>query len=117
MTKEVETVSRVFRIWAWLEVGLGVLMGAIAGVQILKGRGSMAEVLILPLVAGVPLGLGLLTFWTAWALKRRDPRARTLALGLGILALPVFPIGSLVGYFALAVLLRPEVRAEFGTTR
>jgi hypothetical protein len=48
-----------------------------------------------------------------WALLRMLEWGRWLAIGLGALSLPSFPLGTVIGAAAIWYLLLPEVRDVF----
>lgn len=66
-------------------------------------------------VLGV-LGLGgasLLGFVAGWALLKLQEWARWLTIGLALLSLPLFPIGSVAGALIIAYLLQPPINEAF----
>jgi hypothetical protein len=64
-------------------------------------------------VAGVLLAWSMLTAWAGWAIKRRKPWARLVALALSVLHLFILPFGTALGAYALWVLVHNEARHEF----
>jgi hypothetical protein len=59
------------------------------------------------------LAWGVLHMWLGAALRRYQPRARLIALGLAIINLVLFPFGTGLGGYALWVLLNDEGRSLF----
>jgi hypothetical protein len=59
------------------------------------------------------LGLGLLLLVAGSGLLGRRQWARILSLVLSVLMMPLVPIGTAIGLFALIVLLQEDVRREF----
>ncbi len=51
--------------------------------------------------------------WTGAALRRREPRGRTMALVLGALNLFVLPFGTALSIYGYWVLLHNETRGVF----
>lgn len=122
MNKNMETHVKVLG-WLYIVLGaLGVLGGVILGF-ILLGSGlisgdetAITVLLIVAIIAGgfiflisVPgiiAGLGLLAY-QGWA--------RILAIILGILNLPGFPTGTILGAYTLYVMLDDETSALFAS--
>lgn len=50
--------------------------------------------------------------WVGWRLRLHDPRVRVGAILLGLLALLSFPVGTVLGIYALWSLLRKEQPQE-----
>lgn len=50
--------------------------------------------------------------WVGWRLRVRDPRVRIAAILLGVLALLSFPVGTVLGIYALWTLLRRSAPTE-----
>jgi hypothetical protein len=111
------------KILGWLYIVLGVLGILVAGfiILILVGSGLISgdrtAISVLLIVAafiggflalvslpGVIAGAGLLSY---------RPWARILALVLGILNLPGFPLGTILGVYTLYVLLDDETAQRF----
>ena len=68
------------------------------------------------IVAVVLLAWSALTAWAGWAIKRRKPWARLVALALSVLHLFILPFGTALGAYALWVLVHNEARHEFEPT-
>jgi hypothetical protein len=71
-----------------------------------------------PLVGSVffVLGLGgasLLGFVAGWGLLKMQDWARWLSIGLALLGLPLFPLGSVAGAFIIVYLLQSRVSEAF----
>lgn len=65
------------------------------------------------IVAGAIATLSLPGLLAGFGLLRRRPWARTLALGLSVLALFSVPFGTVLGVLSLYILLQDDVRAVF----
>ncbi|WP_373046183.1 hypothetical protein [Vulgatibacter sp.] len=50
--------------------------------------------------------------WVGWRLRLHDPRVRVAAILLGVLALLSFPVGTVLGIYALWSLLRRPQTSE-----
>ncbi len=59
-------------------------------------------------------GVGTLSLIAGWGLLARKEWARITALILGVVILPVFPIGTILGAVSIWCLLQDKVRQEFG---
>jgi hypothetical protein len=113
------------KILGWLYIVLGVLgmLAAGAVILILVGSGllsrdrtaisvlfivaaSVGGFLALVSLPGIIAGFGLLAY---------RPWARILALVLGILNLPGFPLGTILGVYTLYVLLDDETTQRFAS--
>jgi hypothetical protein len=114
------------KILGWLYIVLGILGVLLAGLIILVVAGSglisgdrtaitvtvivagvIGGFLVLVSVPGIIAGIGLLAY---------HPWARVLALVLGILNLPGFPTGTILGAYTLYVLLDSETTRLFSVT-
>jgi hypothetical protein len=65
---------------------------------------TVGVVLLVPALAGIAAG---------WGLMDRQSWARVLAIVLGFLALPSFPLGTALGIYTLWVLLDTRGEAEY----
>ena len=55
--------------------------------------------------------VGIAYAWVGWRLRLHDPRVRIASILLGVLALLSFPVGTVLGGYALwSLLRRPETR-------
>jgi hypothetical protein len=94
---------------------LGILYIAWAVLQL---AGSIGVVVVREAEIAVPWLFWLSTVivsiayaWVGWRLRLHDPRVRVAAILLGVLALISFPIGTLLGAYAIwALLRRPAAR-------
>jgi hypothetical protein len=113
------------KILGWLYVVLGIL-GVLTGVAvlvILLGAGaisgereamtvltivgaSVAGVMTLVSAPGIVVGFGLMGY---------KPWARVLAIVLGFLNLPGFPLGTVLGVYTFVSLLSPDAEAAFAS--
>jgi hypothetical protein len=111
------------KVLGWLYIVLGVL-GVLAGAavsMILLGTGvivddreamtvltivgvSVAAIVTLISAPGIVVGFGLISF---------KPWARVLALVLGLLNLPGFPLGTVLGVYTFVSLLSADAEAAF----
>jgi hypothetical protein len=111
------------KVLGWLYIVLGIL-GMAAGLftlMILLGAGLLAydrtaitvlsivgvfiaAVMTLVSAPGIVVGIGLLKF---------QPWSRVLALVLGFLNLPAFPLGTILGIYTFASLLNTDAEAAF----
>ena len=114
------------KVLGWLYIVLGIL-GVLVGVTVLAilwgaglitgDRDAMGILLIVGVVVsgivtvvsapGIAVGIGLLKF-KSWA--------RVLALILGFLNLPGFPLGTVLGIYTFVSLLNPDAEAAFART-
>lgn len=107
--------------WLYISMGIfGILTGGLVFLIVLAGglfsgdqtaitvtgivAASVAGLLFLISAPGIIAGLGLLAY-KAWA--------RILALILGILNLPGFPLGTILGVYTLYVLLDDDTTRRF----
>ncbi len=108
---------------AWLLIGLNtivllVALGMLATMMLVSGlvRDSEART-ILPIVGAIlPTIMGLLTlpdFIAAFGLLARKRWARILGVVVGILNLPGFPMGTLIGAYAIFVLMQDTATSYF----
>ncbi len=95
-------------------VGMFVLMALIGGIA----HDPQART-ILPIVGGIlPAIMALLTlpdFIAAFGLLARKRWARILGVVVGILNLPGFPMGTLVGAYAIFVLMQDTAASYFAS--
>lgn len=127
MTRHVDFLAQLFRIWGAVFgiVGLACLAlagGAAAIVRmsgpVSTGSGVAASVTAatIGILAVVALAWAGLHAWIGSGLRRHEPRARLLALGLAVGNLPLFPFGTALGAYALWVLLHNDGRHVFVPT-
>ncbi len=111
------------KVLGWLYIVLGIL-GTLAGalvLVILLGSGllsgdrqAMAILMIVgAVVAGVAVIVSAPGIVVGAGLLRFRPWARVLALVLGFLNLPGFPLGTVLGIYTFVSLLNPEAEAVF----
>jgi hypothetical protein len=121
--KEEDEMETNIKALGWLYIVLGIL-GVLAGVTVLAmllgtglitgDRDAMGILLIVGVAVcgavtlvsapGIVVGIGLLKF---------KPWARVLALILGFLNLPGFPLGTVLGIYTFVSLLNPDAEAAF----
>ena len=68
------------------------------------------------IVAGTALVWALVHAWCGSALRRRNPWSRVLALALALLNALLFPLGTVLAFYTVWVLLQEDVRARFDST-
>jgi hypothetical protein len=111
--------------WLLIVLNLIVLLIAVSLLMLMTGvagfvRDPEAKV-ILPLVGTIlPALMGALTvpdFIAAIGLLARQRWGRILGIVVGFLNLPGFPMGTLVGGYAIYVLTQDTARAYFDTAR
>jgi hypothetical protein len=119
MRTHIKIVAWLYIVMGLLGILLALVVGAlIAGGGLISGDDTAIRVttivsiilgglVILLSVPGVVAGIGLLSF---------KPWARILAIILSVLNLPGFPIGTLVGIYALWALLDSESSRLFEGT-
>ena len=111
---------------AWLLIGLNAIVLLVAlmmftAMMLVGGlvRDSEAR-MILPIVGAIlPTIMGLLTlpdFIAAFGLLARKRWGRILGVVVGILNLPGFPMGTLVGGYAIFVLMQDAATSYFAST-
>jgi hypothetical protein len=120
MSTQIKTHIQVIA-WIYIALGLlGIVIALLAGAFVIGGgliSGDNTAIQVTTLVAfiitglvflfmlpGIIAGVGLLKY-KAWA--------RILAIILGLLNLPGFPIGTLVGVYTIWALLDTEAQALF----
>lgn len=107
--------------WLYLLLGIFGLLGAaclfvtIAGGGFISGDDTAIRVTLLVsiIIAGFVVVTSIPGVITGIGLLRFRPWARILGLVLGVINLPGFPLGTLLGVYALVVLLNEEVNPYF----
>jgi hypothetical protein len=87
-------------------VGWGTESAKLLGSALLGATGIALAVLF--------ASCGVFSLFAAAAIAKGRPWSRIAGLVLAILLLPVFPVGPVLGIFALKGLLGPDARAWFG---
>ena len=111
------------RVLGWLYIipgSLGLLLSlSVSGLLIPIGL-FVADRQATPILLLVSLGVAMFSFilcipgiWVGVGLIRFRPWARVLGLVLGVLNLANFPIGTVIGIYALVSLLTPEASILF----
>lgn len=96
--------------------GLALTAGAIAiardsgPVRVGSDLAASLTAVTLGVLAVIALLWGVLHLWLGAALRRYQPWARLLSLGLAVINLVLFPFGTALGGYALWVLLTDEGR-------
>lgn len=136
MKNHVDTVGIILLTWGALQIGSALLTGAVAALyggfgvlMALAGAaegdqdmmiGGIAFSGIMIVVLAIPLllvgGTALSTFIGGYGVLKRKPWGRMVAIVGGALSMmQCFPVGALIGVFAIVVLVDREVTAEFAT--
>jgi hypothetical protein len=117
MRAHLELLGRLYLVWGGLGLLAGVSLSMLAAGAALTpaeaGSGMRVGAVIIAAVAALPLGGGILSLWTGFALRRRDTRGRLGALALGVPNLFVLPFGTALGIYSYWVLLNDQVRELF----
>ncbi|OGD21598.1 MAG: hypothetical protein A2Y70_07845 [Candidatus Aminicenantes bacterium RBG_13_64_14] len=88
-------------------VGWGTERSELLGSALLGATGITLAVLF--------AAYGVFGLFTAAGIAKGRPWSRIAGLVLAVLLLPAFPVGTVIGIFALKGLLGPDARAWFGT--
>ncbi len=80
-----------------------------------SGGGRLVGTSVLGILALAFLILGILPMLAGWGLLKLKEWARWITIGLAILALTAFPIGTAIGVVVIWYLLKPEVALAFGS--
>lgn len=124
MIRHVRVLGILISLWGALAALLGVSLLLLAGgaVAVLVGPDGGAVELAAGLTAGTFALLGVFTlFWGAAhlragvLLRRHNAFGRVLTLALGMVDLLLLPFGTMLGLYALWVLLTQEGRRLFTT--
>jgi hypothetical protein len=125
VSRHVEFLSRLLYVWSAFNaiVGLAVLAFSIGAVSLALTTGTdrpgtevaagiTAATLVV--IAASALAWAGAHYVCARGLAEYHPWARTLGLALGLFDLPLVPLGTALGGYALWVLLQEETRRRFG---
>lgn len=126
MKAHVDTVGLLFLLFAGLQlasgIALAVLMlgfgGLLGAVGVSEGDGELAIVGGAYGVFGL-VGAAVVTLFAipnalvGYGLRRRRPWARIGGLVMAVLELTSFPLGTILGVYAIVTLVDAEVAAEF----
>ena len=117
MRAHLELLGRLYLVWGGFGLLAGLSLSILAAGAALTpaeaGSGMRVGAVIIAAVAALPLGGGILSLWTGFALRRRDARGRLGALALGVPNLFVLPFGTALGIYSYWVLLNDQVRELF----
>lgn len=124
MIRHIDFLAQLYRLWGAVFVIVGgaalALTGGAAAIARVSGpvaTGSNLAAGVTAVAMGamavVALIWAALHTWVGRALAGHGPRARLLALGLAIGNLPLLPFGTVLGAYALWVLLHNEGRLVF----
>jgi hypothetical protein len=126
VSRHVAFLSRLFLTWSAFNaiIGGSVLAFAIAAASLAATSGTErpgtevaagVTAAMLGLVALAALTWGAVHYYCARGLRAHRAGARALGLALGLFNLPLLPLGTGLGGYALWVLLSDETRGLFGT--
>ncbi len=124
MTRHVDFLAQLYRVWGAVFMIVGAaalaLAGGAAAVARVSGPVATGSDVAAGFTAVVIGGLAVLALiwaalhtWVGRALSRHGPRARLLALGLAVGNLPLLPFGTALGGYACWVLLHNDGRQVF----
>ena len=102
-----------FVVAAVLVLCLLILLALVAIVLVDQGVEVVIPLAVLALVSIPVFLIAAANVVAGWALLRMLEWGRWLAIALGALALPVFPLGTIIGGAAIWYLLQPEVKDAF----
>jgi hypothetical protein len=102
-----------FVVAAVLVLCLLILLALVAIVLVDQGAAVVVPIAVLALVSMPVFLIAAANVVAGWALLRMLEWGRWLAIALGALALPVFPVGTLIGGAAIWYLLQPGVKDTF----
>jgi hypothetical protein len=126
MATHVKIIAVVFVLTAVMFVFLALfgslafgLMGFLIGTQADHSAALPAAIIGLAgsMLMLVLLGFALLSFICGWGLWKFRPWARVMAIILAAIGLTKFPVGTLFGVYALAILFRKDTEALFVSPR
>ena len=125
--RHIEFLGLLHQLWAAFNAILGVALGLFAvsaallavarerrpGIEIAAGVTAAG----FAVVAATAIVWALVHAWCGSALRRRDPWSRVLALALALLNALLFPLGTVLAFYTLWVLLQEDVRERFNLNR
>jgi alkanesulfonate monooxygenase SsuD/methylene tetrahydromethanopterin reductase-like flavin-dependent oxidoreductase (luciferase family) len=125
--RHIEFLGLLHQLWAAFNAILGVALGLFAvsaallavardrrpGIEIAAGVTAAG----FAIVAATAIVWALVHAWCGSALRRRDPWSRVLALALALLNALLFPLGTVLAFYTLWVLLQEDVRERFNVNR
>jgi hypothetical protein len=124
MPNKIKTARLCLLVAGWLKIataGLFLFIFA-AGFVFISGSNERSGLLGSALVGGLGIVLavasaavGIIDIITAVGVRRRASWARVLGVILGVLMLPLLPVGTILGLFIIAGLLGAETREWFTT--
>ena len=125
MARHVEFLSRLLLVWsAFIAIiGLAVLAFAVGAASLAVTAGVESPgtevaagitAATLAVVALTALAWGAVHYVCARGLREYHAWARALGLALGLFDLPLVPLGTGLGSYALWVLLQEDTRRRFG---
>jgi hypothetical protein len=119
----IEFLGVLYQLWAVFNAIFGVAMGLFAASAALlavapDGRPGLEIAASFTAAAFALLGAAALVWaivhaWCGRALRRHDAWARVLALALALLNAVLFPLGTVLAFYTLWLLLQEDVRMRF----
>lgn len=116
MSDHVKTLGWIFIVSGLLGICVALFAGVVIfGAGLLSGdaKAALATSGVAVFVVGMMAVMALPSILTGRGLLARRPWARIAGIVLGILSLPGFPVGTLIGAYALWVLFNDRTAAEF----
>jgi hypothetical protein len=122
MPDKVKTARLCLLVAGWLKIATAGLFAfiVVAGAAIVGGRGELSGLLGSALLGGLGILLfavsaaaGAIDIIAAVGIKKRAAWGRILGVILGVLMIPLFPVGTILGLFVLFGLLGEDARAWF----
>jgi hypothetical protein len=116
MNDHVKTLGWIYIVSGLLGVCVALFAGVVIfGAGLLSGdaKAALATSGVAVFVVAMLAIMSLPSILTGRGLLNRRPWARIAGIILGILSLPGFPVGTLIGAYALWVLLNDQAAAEF----
>ena len=102
-----------FVVAAVLVLCMLMLLALVAIVLVDQGAEVIIPIAVLALVSIPVFLIAAANVVAGWALLRMLEWGRWLAIALGALSLPAFPLGTVIGGAAIWYLLQPEVKDAF----
>ena len=124
MTRHVDFLAQLYRVWGAVFMIVGAaalaLAGGAAAIARVSGPVATGSDVAAGFTAVVIGGLAVLALiwaglhtWVGRGLSQHGPRARLFALGLAVGNLPLLPFGTALGAYACWVLLHNDGRQVF----
>jgi hypothetical protein len=98
---------------AALAAGAAAIATTTGAVGFPSGAAARVTAFTIGLLAALAALWAVLHIWIGRAIRRLDPRARLLAIGLAVVNLVLLPFGTALGAYAFWVLLKDDGRRLF----